>query len=348
MFGKIRDTSDRWPFRQNRGKRFRNRDMKFFGLKRGKNTSSTTISSQESAKGLSMLNVQQVVQHFPIGFRMQYFPEYLKDKKIDTIIAAYVVNDYVIYSNKDIQVVEQEDGQQGLEMHQNGEAILLDRIHGFQILIPQIERKEIDFRVNVRQKKEGTMDSMEKKANDFLRGNSITLFYRNPTLKGMLQLDTEVAKKVVFQTGPYAKRRLVMLQPLLDSFECVDLRRFSRIDTQIPVQIYNEGTTKQEGVAGFIQDFSERFVRVEIGEEKKHLLGTVGGGDKIVLKVILGDQEPELVLRGSIFRKRKNNIIISLRNVMKDGEFQLIDGLDEIYIKSVMLDHPNTGGPQNI
>ena len=45
-----------------------------------------------------MQNVQQVVQHFPIGFRMQYFPEYLKDKKIDTIIAAYVINDYVIYS----------------------------------------------------------------------------------------------------------------------------------------------------------------------------------------------------------------------------------------------------------
>ena len=78
------------------------------------------------------------------------------------------------------------------------------------------------------------------------------------------------------------------------------------------------------------------------------MFGALGGGDKIVLKVILDDQEPELVLKGSVFRKRKNNIIISLRNVMKDGAFQIIDGLDEIYIKSVMLDHPNTGGLQNI
>jgi hypothetical protein len=233
-------------------------------------------------------------------------------------------------------------------MHQNGETILLDRIHGFQILIPQIERKEIDFRLDVRQKKEGTLASMEKKANDFLRGNSITLFYRNPTLKGMLQLDTEVAKKVVFKTGPYAKRKLVMLRPLLESFECIDLRRFSRINTQIPVLIYKEGITKQEGTAGFIQDFSERFVRVEIDGEKEHKFAAVGGGDKLVMKVILEDQEPELVLKGSIFRKRKNNIIISLRNVMKNGEFQLIDGLDEIYIKSLMLDHPKTGGLQNI
>lgn len=333
---------------KNRGERFRIRDMRFFGLKRGKNSSSSTISSQETAKGLSLRNVQQVLQHFPIGFRMRYFPEYLKDKKIDTIIAAYVINDYVIYSNKDIQIVEQKDGQQGLEMHQNGETILLDRIHGFQILIPQIERKEIDFRVDVQQKKEGTLASMEKKANDFLRGNSITLFYRNPTLKGMLQLDTEVAKKVVFKTGPYAKRKLVMLRPLLESFECIDLRRFSRINTQIPVLIYNEGITKQEGTAGFIQDFSERFVRVEIDGEKEHKFAAVGGGDKLVMKVILEDQEPELVLKGSIFRKRKNNIIISLRNVMKNGEFQLIDGLDEIYIKSLMLDHPKTGGLQNI
>jgi hypothetical protein len=317
--------------------------MRFFGLKRGQNTTTGTISSQENAKGLSMQNVQQVVQHFPIGLRMQYFPEYLKEKKIDTIIAAYVINDYVIYSNKDIQVIEQEDGEGGLEMYQAGEPILLDRIHGFQILIPQIERREIDFRVNVQQKKEGAMASMEKKANDFLRGNSITLFYRNPTLKGMLQLDTEVSKKVVFQTGPYAKRKLVMLEPLLESFECVDLRRFSRIDTRIPVQVSKEVITKHEGVEGFIRDFSERFVRVEIAEEKEHLFNISEGGDKIVLKIILGDQEPELVLKGTVFRKRKNNIIISLRNVMKEGEFQPIDGLDEIYIKSVMLDHPNTG-----
>jgi hypothetical protein len=322
--------------------------MKFFGLKTGQNSTASTISSQESAKGLSMQNVQQVVQHFPIGFRMQYFPEYLKEKKIDTIIAAYVINDYVIYSNKDIRIIGQEDGERGLEMYQDGAPILLDRIHGFQILIPQIERKEIDYRVNLQQKQEGAMASMEKKANDFLRGNSITLFYRNPTLKGMLQLDTEVSKKVVFQNGPYAKRKLVMLQPLLESFECVDLRRFSRIDTRIPVQIFKEITTKQEEVEGFIQDFSERFLRVEIAEEKEHLFGTLGGGDKIVLKVNLGDQEPGLVLKGSIFRKRKNNIIISLRNVMKDGEFQPIDGLDEIYIKSVMLDHPNTGRAQDL
>ena len=192
------------------------------------------------------------------------------------------------------------------------------------------------------------MASMEKKDNDFLRGNSITLFYRNPTLKGMLQLDTEVAKKMVFQNGPYTKRKLVMLQPLLESFECVDLRRFSRIDTQIPVQVFIERTTKQERVEGFIQDFSERFVRIEIAGEKGRMFGALGGGDKIVLKVILDDQEPELVLKGSVFRKRKNNIIISLRNVMKDGAFQIIDGLDQIYIKSVMLDHPNTGGLQNI
>jgi len=99
---------------------------------------------------------------------------------------------------------------------------------------------------------------------------------------------------------------------------------------------------------GFIQDFSERFVRVEVEQEKMQLIDSLRVGESIVLKVILDEQESELVLKGSVFRKRKNNVIVSLRNVLKEGEFQTIDGLDEIYIKSLMLDHPNTSGPQEI
>jgi len=325
--------------------------MKFFGLKRGKNSSSSTISSQENVKGLSMQKVLQVMEHFPIGFRMQYFPEYLKEKKIDTIIAAYVVNDYVIYSNKDIATIDQEDGEKGIEMHQDGDTIKLERIYEFQVLIPNIDRLEIDFRASAVIKQEGEKVYREKKANDFLRGNSITLFYRNPALKGILQLDTEVAKKVIFQNGPYAKRKLVMLQPLLESFECIDFRRFARINTRIPVHVsLGESRKRAQGTVteGFIQDFSERFVRVEVEQEKMQLIDSLRVGENIVLKVFLDEQESELVLKGSVFRKRKNNVIVSLRNVLKEGEFQTIDGLDEIYIKSLMLDHPNTSGPQEI
>jgi hypothetical protein len=304
-----------------------------------------TLGSEASKeKGLSLKSVLKVMEHFPIGNRLQYYPEYHKEIKIDTIIVAYVVNDFVIYSNKDIKAIEIGTAGESVEILQDGSPVPIERIFSFVMLIPNIARKEIDFKRAHELNADGEEMPTEKMANDFRRGNSITLFTRNAKAKGILHIDTEVIKSIVFNSGMYAKRKLVMLNPLLDTFECLDLRRFNRINTEIPAVIYHE-KNKMKGVC-YLQDFSERFVRVEVPKESR-MLHFLEEKHHVVLRIDAAGEEQQMVLRGTIFKKRKNNVVISLQNLKKNGRFLFIDELDELFIKATMLGHPKTERHKN-
>jgi len=90
-----------------------------------------------------------------------------------------------------------------------------------------------------------------------------------------------------------------------------------------------------------LQDFSERFVRIEMTKENK-LLPLLDEGSNVVLRIDLSSGEEAMILRGTVFRRRKNSIIITLQNLMKNGKFLLIDEIDELFIKAAMLGHPKT------
>jgi len=86
------------------------------------------------------------------------------------------------------------------------------------MLIPHIVRKEIDFKRSQEKGASGSIVPTEKIASDFRRDNSVTLFCRNAKAKGILHIDTEVMRSVVFNSGLYAKHKLVLLDALLESF----------------------------------------------------------------------------------------------------------------------------------
>ncbi|MBU0675444.1 MAG: hypothetical protein KJ950_12435 [Proteobacteria bacterium] len=315
--------------------------MKILSLIYPKNGASKTLSSETGKDvALSLKDVLQVMENFPIGSRTQYFPEYRKEIKIDTIIVAYVLNDYVIYSNKDILISEAGKQAESVEILQKGTSVPLGRIFGFHLLIPYIARQELDLQIDRGKKEMKAEQPKEKDARDFRRGNSITLFCRNAKAQGIFNLDTEVKKNIVFNSGLYAKRKLVVLGPLLDSFECIDIRRFNRINTEIPADIILE-KNKVKGEC-LIQDFSDRFVRVELPQENRIMKHAAKEGDSVMFRIACNGGTEVMVLKGSIFRTRENFLVVALENIMANGRFKSIEELDELYIKATMLAHPNT------
>lgn len=54
------------------------------------------------------------------------------------------------------------------------------------------------------------------------------------------------------------------------------------------------------------------------------------------------NRDQALILRGTIHKKRKETVVISLQNLLKSGRFQTIDELNELFIKATLLEHPNT------
>lgn len=91
-----------------------------------------------------------------------------------------------------------------------------------------------------------------------------------------------------------------------------------------------------------IQDFPERFIRLEFSEDNEKTIHTLTAGSKVYLKVLLEQDDKNIIFQAKIFRTRKCFVIIVLHNIMKGGRFQDIDHLDEIYIKSTMVGHSST------
>ncbi len=305
--------------------------MKLFGL-----LQKESGSKKKGPSVFSFQEVSQVLQFFPIGQRLQYFCEYHKSIKIDTIIVAYAVNDHVVYSSNDIRI-ETKEGNTYFLVSVDGVEVKIDSVHSFNILVPLITRTEVDFRKGGKGKTEE--EAKERTINDFKRLNTITLFVRNPGVKGIPHLDTTVKRVIALQHGIYAKQNLVVLQPDLESFECVDYRRFKRIDTNIPGRVQKSKDKTWHDCQ--IIDFSDKFVRLAL-EVKKYRMESFVMGIDIVLDVDPDASDKSLVVHGSIHRKRKNYIVISYKSIMKSGRFQPVDVLDELYIKSTLLGHPET------
>lgn len=315
--------------------------MKLFGLLNTKDGADAEESPGAAGRtALSATSVALVIKHFPIGTRLQYFAEYQKSSKNETIVVAYSINDHLIYSQKDIQAITR-DGRRGFVATVQGTPVFFDRVSSFHILVPRIIRRVVGL-AHPHHKGAGAPQTLqEQEVNDFVRGNSITMIMRNDQTRGIIQLDTMVKRStVVLKEGLYPNKPLVVLEPLLDTFECIDIRAMARFDTEIPTEIFIAKEEKPQ--ACLIQDFSEKFIRIQVEEPQQHALKATTIGQEVVLKVVPELQGQRLVIQGRVFRKRHNNMVISMDKLMKNGQFHTLDALDEIYIKSAMLDHPKT------
>lgn len=313
--------------------------MKIFDLltRKGK-TSQTDSAEAAQQQGLSLKSIHQVIKDFPIGTQLGYYPEYKKDIKLDSLVVAYIINDTVIYSNNDITYTKTAAGPV-LNLNTPEGPISVRHVVGFHIVLPLITRTTIDYTSNKGMMVDDAQQSSEKKINDFMRGGSITLFSRTASKMGISHIDTLVTKNIVLKDGLYANSKLVMLEPLLDTFECVDLRRMQRVDTEIPAEIQLPRDKKRYPC--LIRDFSSKFIRFELigNDELQHSLAA----KRPLFLIIMPDpQGQQIVLSGIVHRKRKNFVIISLTSLFKKGVFQKFDQLDEFYIKASLLNHPNT------
>ncbi len=316
--------------------------MKLFSLLNQRDGADGLESPETTGRtALSSTSVAQVIKHFPVGTRLQYFPEYQKNINNETIIVAYSINDHLIHSQKDIQPITR-DGRRGFATNIQGTPVFFDVVSTFHILVPRIIRRVVDLaRPRHQQETGASQELQEREINDFVRNNSITLLMRNDQTRGIIQLDTLVKRSsVILKEGLYPHKPLVVLEPLLDTFECIDIRAMARFDTEIPTEIFLAREDNPQPC--LIQDFSEKFIRIQMEVAQQHLLKGMTIGQEVVLKVVPELQGQRLVLQGRVFRKRRDNVVISMDRIMRNGQFHPLDDLDEIYIKSAMFDHPNT------
>jgi len=295
-----------------------------------KNNAATKTPDEkpEAEKRLDIAKINEVIQCFPIGKKVRYFPEFQTQLTLDSIIIAYCINKELIYSQNDIHydIVADKDV---FFLRRNGSEQHVKHVTSFNFILPDDsdENSKLDY-----------SRKAELGKTAFRRGNNITLIANNMN-RGIPQLDTTVSKTAVLKDGYYAKHKVVFLDTLINSLTYIDQRQHYRFRTWIPatLSISNNSNT----IRCHLFDFSEECVQIRL-ENLDSLPINLENDTEIVITTQLDDRAAPVTLKGTILRKEIDAVVITLEGILKEGRFARLDLIDILAIKTSLLQHPQT------
>jgi len=269
-------------------------------------------------------HLKLLVDHFAIGRKVRYFPEYQRDIVFHTIIIAYRVNDHFIYSREDVH----KDGA-GMPVAFNTgtkqSPLPAGKVARLQLMVPDttdMERSlDYDRRANL------------GRNGQFVRGNAITLI-ADTCQRGVPRMDTQVDSRLRLKEGPYTDNQMILLRPEFDSLMIADQRQKARVQSEIPVKLYLHEDPSP--IACTLGDFSDVSLRLTVGGGRK-ALPPLKLNDKAVVVLDLGDAASTYRIRGVVFRATADSCVIKLKQLYKDGDFSAIKTMDVLEIKTGLL-----------
>jgi hypothetical protein len=298
----------------------------FLGKRGGEPTASPAGDAQR--QGVDVERLKTVIDFFPIGRKLRYYPEFKREIVFDTLIVAYGVNGEFVYSSDAVE----RDGNgfpAAFRVGDDGSRIALASLRQFQFLIPdtsELER-QLDY---FRRAEIG-------RGKQFNKGNYITLM-SNAAARGVSTVDTEVAKQVVLTSGPYAHTRMILVTPELGTVEVTDQRKKPRAKTCAPVVLCLPGG----GLSGpcVIADISDDSVRVRV-RDRETPLPPMAAGAEVTLDIDLGDSGGRHLLKGRVLRRASDACVIHLEGLFESGRLKPFGPLDLLELKAGLINYAN-------
>ena len=268
--------------------------------------------------------MKMLAEHFPIGKKVRYYPEYQRDIVFQTIIIAYRVNDHYVYSREAIQ--KDGDGMPLAFLVGEKKARLpLDGVRRLQLMVPDTTDMErsLDYARRATLGRNG----------QFVRGNTITLIAET-CHRGIPSLDTQVDSRIKLKDGPYLDNQMVLLRPDFDTLRIADQRQKARVRSDLPVNLY----VKEDAppAACILGDFSDVSMRLATRPGQPGL-PALRVNDKVTVVLNLGDATRTYRIRGVVFRAAADGCVVKLRQLYKDGDFSPIKTMDVLEIKTELL-----------
>jgi hypothetical protein len=281
-----------------------------------------------TAKPMDGVKLIDLMQYFPIGCGVRFYPEFQKDIVLQSIVIGYGINDYVIYSHNDIK--SQFGGNRHtVLLNDDGKTIALKNIESFCFLLPHIEG--IDSRLDYDRR------AALGPGGPFRNGNAITLM-SSFVDRGAPQVDTTVRRKTILHDQYYANQEVVILDVLPETFVIIDRREHYRLVTRVPITM--RFADHDESHQCTLLDFSDQHLKLKFDDEQTSALATQ---DKsVVITIGLGNQPKTFILSGTIFRKHSDSCVIALDGILKGSHFVDIDTLDILDVRANLLQHPET------
>lgn len=279
--------------------------------------------------GAQAARLRTLVDFFPIGKKLRYYPEFKVDIVLDTLIVAYCVDGHYLYSGDAIE----RDHEGNLLAFDGGDQrrIAATAVRQFQLLVPDTSHLEIKLDY-LRRAEIG-------RGKQFSKGNCITLI-SNAGGKGVSTVDTEVDRQANLPDGPYAHMDMVLLTPDLASLQVSDQRRKSRAKLLAPV-ILHVADAKMALPCQLV-DISEGEVRLRIAEHGASM-PPLQAGEGVVVEADLGVAERHYTLKGSVIRRSQETCVLLLEGQVSAGRYHPFTPLDLLELKAGLINYSRRG-----
>lgn len=299
---------------------------KIFSTDKGAPTGGRPASGSVVDEPLELPQINELIQHYPIGEKVRYYPEFQKDGALDTLILGYSINGYFVYSPMEIRSTAAV-----LRLFAGEKRTLITELESFSLLIP-FNPDDDNKRDYVRRAELGPR-------GPFRRHNTITLTANSDD--GILcHLDTLVRKIMPVSGGIYAGHQVVLLDVIPSTLALTDQRQHYRVNTCLPATLsLRDGGT----YACTLRDFAEQSVQLNLEETAEELEG-LSEFRRLTLCFDLGSEhQPKCFeLDGSMYRKSDGRLVMKLQGIYKNGKLENLGLVDILDIKASLLRHPAT------
>lgn len=268
----------------------------------------------------------RVLQHFPVGGRVQFYPEYRKEILLDSVVIAYVINGEFIYSFVDLQC----DAKSGsFSLEERGTRKLFSKIKSFNIVVP------------VHTQSEAKLDYIRReellKVGGLVPGNTITLMAEQQGGQVPV-LETVVQKRAVIKDGFYANQTVALLEVDAESLLLTDQRAHMRLQTNIPAQLQVMRRGEYKNLNATMVDFSDISLRLVIAFEPDSEV-KMRASDDLIISFNLPGRSEQISLLGNVFRIEGDAVVVMLKGMVEKGQTARLGQIDVLKIKAHLLQH---------
>lgn len=298
----------------------------FLGKSLGSEEVKEPSSGNATQTKIDLDRIKTLIEFFPIGKKLRYYPEFQKDIVFDTFVIAYCVNGEFVYSGEAIDR-DSQGCPTAFRAGENEERMSVSDLKLFQLLVP--DTSDLEMKLDYHRR------ALIGRKRQFNKGNYISLI-SNAGAKGVSTVDTEVAKQVVLPDGPYAHAKMILLTPELHSLAVTDQRGKSRTKICAPVVVsLPEG--KLSGPCTIV-DISKDSVRIRV-RDRDTTMPVMPRGGEVILEIDLGEAKPLYTIKGSVIRSSPETCAIKLEGLLKDGRLRSFDPLDLLELKTGLLNY---------
>ncbi|MDR3220943.1 MAG: PilZ domain-containing protein [Candidatus Accumulibacter sp.] len=274
---------------------------------------------------INLDRIRTLIEFFPIGKKLRYFPEFNKDIVLDTLVVAYCVNGHFIYSMESI-----ETDRDGLPTvfrgSENKVRVPAASLSAFQLLVPDTS--------NLEMKLDYMRRAQISRNGQFSTGNSISLI-SNAGMKGVSTLDTEVARQLILRDGPYAHMNMVLLTPDFATLSVADQRRKARTKTNVPGSVFLP--VENYTLPCTIVDISDARMRIRIDEHTP--ASAIHKDDAMIVDIHLGEAERDYSINGTVVRRAAGTCVVEINSQIHEGRLVSLSSLDLLELKARLLNY---------